>query len=132
MHPTNVVAAAAAQSAPFTLTCGTFGAQDGYTRGTFGSIVPDQLFLGLELQQCINDSSLFFLSFTAVVADLDSSWRAIDITGQFALGTGTAIFLRANRQIYIENTGGISRWQFAEDALGTMVTPRVYECILKK
>ncbi|MCH7510594.1 MAG: hypothetical protein IIB68_12265 [Proteobacteria bacterium] len=52
--------------------------------------------------------------------------------GTFVGGTGTAVYLRANRDIYNADINGITRWQFTLDALGDFISGNVYSCNVQR
>ena len=135
--PTNVVSAAGGLAEFFALTAGDFGAQKGFNRNQgHGSINPDALFFGtLTLDQAEDNGTLLFVSFSPlVVPDTDGGgWRSLHITGTFAGGAGSVIYQRANRTTYFaDNTQGGSQWQFTLDALGTMISANVYQCVFRR
>ena len=134
MHPTNVVAAvgvAGEQVAIYVLTAGVTGTQIGFTTsfGGIGTIVPDDpLFGDFDLNQTLTDSNLFFFgSSPAIQPDTDDSWERTEITGTFANGAGTMIYIRANRTTYTPVTGAVTQWEFGLNALGALLDGNIYD-----
>ena len=139
MLPTNVVAAAADVGEVFSLTAGNSGGQIGYRTSlpNYGSIdpaSPPNLHFGVfVLEMDASQSPNFFLEYSpSIIADTDASWRQARVTGTFALGTGSAVYLRANRDVYNADIGGVTRWQFTLDALGDFVSGNVYSCSVER
>lgn len=133
MHPTNVVAAAALQGDNFTLTAGDSAGQIGYRSSNpiYGSIVPaSPPFLlqgGDEMSGAFSQTSFQFELAPSIIADTDAAWRECRISGTFSLGTGQAIYLRANRTSYTADLfGTTTRWAFTLDALGEFVIGNIY------
>ena len=129
MFNPDAISAAASQLAAYTLTAGVSGSHIGFTRPfAAGSINPDvPLFGDFVLEQSLTDSNrFFFASSPAVQADTDDSWERTEITGTFSGGTGTAIYIRANRITYTPVTGSITQWELGQNALGTFLNGNVY------
>ena len=135
MQPTNVVAAASEVGEQFSLTAGFSGSQIGFRRlFGYGLIVPDVLHFGVfTLEGDFSQSPNFFFEYSpSIIADTDASWRQTVIRGTFVGGTGSAVYLRANRDVYNADIGGITRWQFTIDALGDFVNGNVYSCNVQR
>ena len=135
MQPTNVVAAASVVGEQFELTAGNSGSQIGYRPLlVYGSIDPNVLHFGVfTLEGDFSQSPNFFFEYSpSIIADTDASWRQTVIFGTFVGGTGSAIYLRANRDIYNADINGITRWQFTLDALGDFISGNVYSCNVQR
>ena len=135
MQPTNVAAAASDVGESFQLSAGNSGGQIGYRVSlAYGLIVPDVLHFGeFTLAGDFSQDPNFFFEYSpSVVPDTDASWRQTTITGTFAGGTGTALYFRANRDIYNADIAGVTRWQFTIDALGDFVIGNVYSCNVRR
>ena len=139
MLPTNVVAAAAGGGDFFRLTSGNSGGQIGYRSSgpIYGSIAPASppklLFGANEMSGMFSQSSFFFELAPSIIADTDVAWREAKITGTFSLGTGSAIYLRANRNTYTPDLfGTTTRWDFTLDALGEFVIGNLYDCLISQ
>jgi len=136
MFNPDVISAASAVGEVFALTAGFSGGQNGFRRSlAYGSINPDVLHFGVftlagEFAQAPN----FFLEYDpSIIPDTDASWRQASISGTFTLGTGIAVYLRANRDAYFDDIGGTTtRWQFTLDALGEFVPTNVYSCNVQR
>lgn len=113
-----------------TITAGVSGNNAGFSRGIYGSVSPDGPWLsGWILAQCSTNSgdSVFRLGVTPInTPDTNASWRELRLTGTFSGGTGTQIYLRANRNSYLGSTAGKTLWQFTQDGLGNMVNGSPY------
>ena len=135
MQPLNVVAAAGGGEV-FSLTAGFSGGQNGFRRSlAYGSINPDVLHFGVfTLAGQFAQAPNFFLEYDpSIIPDTDASWKRSQITGTFTLGTGTALYLRANRTAYFDDIGGTTtRWQFDIDALGEFIPTNVYSCRIER
>ena len=138
MQPSNVVAAAGGGEV-FSLTAGNSGGQIGYRTSlpNYGSIdpaSPPNLHFGVfVLEMDASQSPNFFLEYSPPnIVDTDASWRQARVTGTFALGTGSAVYLRANRDSYFPDVAGSTRWQFTLDALGDFISGNVYSCSVER
>ena len=132
MFPLNVVAAAAGQEqlAAYTITAGTQGGQVGFNR-PFGQgiLIPDvPLFGDFILEQEISSAGFFFFSSSPQIQpDTDEAWQRTEITGTFANGAGTMIYIRANRTTYTPVTGAVTQWEFGLNALGALLDGNIYD-----
>ena len=138
MQPSNVVAATEVGET-FLLTAGDSGGQIGYRSSgpVYGSIdpaSPPALHFGTFTMSGVFSQGSLFLEYEPTnIPDTDASWRQCRVTGTFSVGTGSAVYLRADRTSYDPSIFAVAtRWTFALNALGEFVSGNVYSCNVQR
>lgn len=129
MQPLNVVAAAAGAAIRFVLTSGVIGGRTGFIRlQSQGSLVPDPKVAGELIEDFTSQSGVVYLFRlqTTGIADADSTFKQLEMTGTFSTGLSTEILLRTNA-IYTADVGGSTEWNWTTDDSWRFVNNNAYD-----